>query len=294
MVLHSGQASASEDEETMRMELRVLGGIAAAFFAFSAPALAVDQPAPKGPPVKAVCDQSLRSIANTSHARMSPCIVRRGQMVIETMYYQNASSEGGTALAAYPEATFRIGLSPRLELFVDAPSDVAKSGTHGEGVFYLTHPGFGAKALLSSSSTFASSLSVETSPQLHALAHLSLIPVADATLTGSWMLRRSKIVLTVQAGAFLFRQRGMEREQRTAATFAVGITAPVMKKTWLNLQLNSISAAAMHSSAQSTGTLSVQHEIGRNVLANLQLGTAFNAAGHSKAHYLGFGFTIRR
>jgi hypothetical protein len=276
------------------MELRISGGIAAAFFACSAAALAIDQPAPKGPPVKAVCDQSLRSIANTSHARMSPCIVRRGQLVVESMYYQNASSEGGTALAAYPEATFRIGISPRVELFVDAPSDVAKSGTHGEGVFYLTHPGFGLKALLSSSSTFATSISVESSPQLHALAHLSLIPLADATLTASWMPRRSAIVLTAQAGAFLFRQRGMGHEQRTAATFALGITAPVMKKTWLSLQLNSISTAAMNSPAQSTGTLSLQHEIGRNVLANIQLGTAFNAAGHSKAHYLGFGFTIRR
>lgn len=276
------------------MELRVFGGIAAVFFTLCAPALAVEEPAPKGPPVKAVCDQSLRSVANTSHARMSPCIVRRGQMVVETMYYQNASSVGGSALAAYPEATFRIGLSPRVELFVDAPSDVAKSGNHGEGVFYLTHPGFGVKALLSTSSTFASSLSVETSPQLHALAHLSLIPVADMTLTGAWMPRRSNLVLTAQAGAFLFRQRGMEHEQRTAATFAVGITAPLMKKTWLSLQLNSISVAAMHSSAQSSGTLSLQHEIGRNVLANVQLGTAFNAAGHSKAHYLGFGFTIRR
>jgi len=276
------------------MERRVLGGIAAAFLSLSAPALAVEQAAPKGPPVRAVCDQSLRSIANTSHARMSPCIVRRGQLVIESMYYQNASKEGGTALAAYPEATFRVGLSPRVELFVDAPSDVAKSGTHGEGVFYFTHPGVGIKALLSSSGTFASSISVETNPQLNALAHLSLIPVADATVTGSWTPRRSNVVLSAQAGAFWFRQRGMGHQQRTAATFAVGVTTPIMRKTWLTLMLRSFSVAAMNSSAQSSGTLSVQHEIGRNVLANLQLGTAFNAAGHSKAHYLGFGFTIRR
>lgn len=152
----------------------------------------------------------------------------------------------------------------------------------------------GIKALLSSSGTFASSLSVETNPQLNALAHLSLIPVADATVTGSWMPRRSNVVLSAQAGAFWFRQRGMGHQQRTAATFAVGVTTPIMRKTWLTLMLRSFSVAAMNSSAQSSGTLSVQHEIGRNVLANLQLGTAFNAAGHSKAHYLGFGFTIRR
>lgn len=276
------------------MELRIAGAIAAVFLACSSAARAVEQPVPKGPPVKAVCDGSLRSLANSSHARMTPCIVRRGQIVIETMYYQNASREGGTALAAYPEATIRLALSPRVELFVDAPSDVAKSGTNGLGVFYFTHPGFGLKALLSSSSTFASSVSLETSPQLHALAHLSLMPVADLTFTGTWMPWHSNLILTAQAGAFRFRQRGMEHEQRTAATFGLAVTAPIMRKTWLSLQLGSISIAAMHSSAQSTGTLSLQHEIGRNVLANVQVGTAFNAAGRSKAHYLGVGFTIRR
>jgi len=276
------------------MKIRIFGGIAGAFFACSGLALAVDQPAPKGPAVRSVCDQSLRSIANTSHARATPCIVRRGHIVIETMYYQNASSVGGTALAAYPEATFRIGLTPRLELFIDAPSDVAKSGTEGQGVFYFTHPGYGLKAELSSSSTFASSLSVETRPQLHALAHLSLLPMADATLTASWMPRHSNLIITGQAGAFWFQQRGMGHAQKTAATFALAVTAPVMSKTWLTLQLRSFSVAALNSSAQSSGTFSLQREIGRNVLANLQLGTAFNASGHSKAHYLGLGFTIRR
>ncbi len=276
------------------MKHRIVGGIAAAFFACSALAMAVDKPAPKGPPIGSICDESLRSIANTTHARATPCVVTRGHMVIETMYYQNASREGGTALAAYPEATFRVGVSPRLELFVDAPSDIAKSGTHGDGIFYFTHPGVGLKALLSSSSTFASSLSLETRPQLHALAHMSLLPMADATLTASWMPRRSNVIITGQAGAFWFQQRGMGHEQKMAATFALGVTAPIMRKTWLTLQLRSFSIAALHSSAQSSGTLSLQHEIGRNVLANVQLGTAFNAARHSKAHYLGLGFTIRR
>lgn len=279
----------------MRMGLRYLGFMAAAFLAFGAPALAVDHVVPRGPiPAKGVCDGSIRAVANSNHARMTPCLVRRGSVVIETMYYQNASRVGGTALAAYPEATVRIGLGDRLELFIDAPSDVAKSGEGGLGVFYFTHPGFGLKAQLSSGKTFASSVSFETSPPLHALAHLSLIPVANAAFTGSWVSPRSNVVLTAQAGAFWFRQRGMGHQQRTAATFAVGVTAPIMKRTWLTLQLRSFSVAAMNSSAQSTGTLSVQHEIGRNVLANIQLGTAFNAAGRSKAHYLGFGFTIRR
>jgi hypothetical protein len=278
------------------MELRYLGFTAAVFLAFSLPAQAVSHVVPRGPAAAktAVCDGSLRALANTSHARMTPCLVKRGSVVIESMYYQNASSIGGTALAAYPEATVRIGLGNRLELFIDTPSDVAKSGDAGLGVFYFTHPGFGLKAQLSSGKTFASSFSLESSPRLNALAHLSLIPVGEAQFTGSWISSRSNIVLSAQAGAFWFRQRGMGHEQRTAATFALAVTAPIMRRTWLTLQLRSLSVAAMNSSAQSTGTMSIQHEIGRNVLANVQLGTAFNAAGHSKAHYLGFGFTIRR
>ena len=289
----------------------MLGAIAAVFFALSGSALADEQPlaapvplavaAPKpagstsgSRQVEALCGQTVHAIANPTHAKVNACVVARGHSVIDISYYQNASSVGGTALAAYPEATIRFGVARNLEVFVDAPSDVAKSGLDGFGVFYFTHPGFGLKAQLTQTRTFASSFSVETRPQLNALAHLSLVPIADAALTGSWAPPRSNLIFTAQAGAFLFRQRGMDHEQRTAATFALAVTAPIAHKTWLTLQLHAFSVAAMNSSAQSTGTLSVQHEFGRNVLISAQLGTAFNAAGHSKAHYLGVGFTIRR
>lgn len=291
------------------MELRVLGVIAAVFFALSGSALAAETPLalvpqavaapnPAGSTVsrqiEALCGQTVHAIANPTHAKLNACVVPRGQSVIDITYYQNASKVGGTALAAYPEATIRFGVARNLEMFVDAPSDVAKSGLDGLGVFYFTHPGFGLKAQLMQTRVFASSFSVETRPQLNALSHMSLVPLAEAALTGSWAPPRSNLILTAQGGAFWFRQRGMGHAQRTSATFALAVTAPVAHKTWLTLQLRSISAAAMNSAAQTSGTLSVQHEFGRNVLISAQLGTAFNAAGHSKAHYLGFGFTIRR
>lgn len=290
------------------MELRVLGVLAAVFFALSGSALAAEPPAalvPQGGTatkpvastsrqIEALCGQSVHTIANPAHAKLNACVVAPGHSVIDITYYQNASSVGGTALAAYPEATIRFGVARNLEVFVDAPSDVAKSGLDGLGVFYFTHPGFGLKAQLTQTRVFASSISIETRPQLNALAHLSLVPLADAALTGSLAPPRSNLVFTAQASALLFRQRGMGHAQRTAATFALAVTAPIAHKTWMTLQLRSFSVAAMNSSAQSTGTISVQHEFGRNVLISAQLGTAFNAAGHSKAHYLGFGFTIRR
>jgi len=290
------------------MELRGPGALAAVFFALSAPAVAAEHPSGLVPAavaaskpasaashqVEALCGQTVHAVANPTHAKLNPCVVARGHSVIDVTYYQNASSVGGTALAAYPEATIRFGIARNLEVVVDAPSDVARSGLDGLGVFYFTHPGFGLKAQLKQTRVFASSFSVETRPQLSTLAHLSLVPLADAALTGSWAPPRTNLTLTAQAGALRFRQRGMGHAQRTSATFAFAVTAPVARKTWLTLQLRSISAAAMNSGAQSSGTLSVQHEFGRNVLVSAQLGTAFNAAGHSKAHYLGIGFTIRR
>jgi hypothetical protein len=48
---------------------------------------------------------TVHAIANPTHAKVNPCVVGRGHSVIDITYYQNASSVGGTALAAYPEAT---------------------------------------------------------------------------------------------------------------------------------------------------------------------------------------------
>ncbi|HEV2260791.1 MAG TPA: hypothetical protein VGR69_00650 [Candidatus Rubrimentiphilum sp.] len=85
----------------------------------------------------------------------------------------------------------------------------------------------------------------------------------------------------------------MGRETPTAALLALRVTTPIARATWLTLQFRSLSIAAVRSCAQSSGTLSLQHELGRNILGNVQLGTAFNEAGRSKAHYLGFGFTFQ-
>jgi hypothetical protein len=130
------------------MELRFLGAIAAVFFALFGTAAADEQPlalvpsavaAPKpagstvgSRQVEALCGETVHAIANPTHdAKVNPCLVGRGHSVIDITYYQNASSVGGTALAAYPEATIRFGIARNLEVFVDAPSDVAKSGLDG-------------------------------------------------------------------------------------------------------------------------------------------------------------------
>jgi len=273
------------------MTNRILGALCAAVFLCTAAASAAQQTAPVAPS-KAVCTGSLRNVADRTHAKINACVAPLHQLIVQTTYYQNASKEGGTALAALPELTLRYGLSDGVELFVDAPSDIAKSGQRGLGVFYLTHPGYGIKASLARSARAAYAVSFETRPPLDAMAHLSLLPQAELAFTGEWRIT-SRWSAQAQAGALLFRQRGMSGEQRTAAIFSAAANYDISKRTLLTVQLRSVSSAAMRSSAQSMGTFGIVQQLSDRAIFRVELGTAFNAAGHTKAHYLGAGFTIR-
>ena len=94
----------------------------------------------------------------------APCSAAPGTLLIETLYFQNASSMGGTALAAYPLVRLRTGLTRRLELVVDPPSQVAESGLRGRGLYPTTLFGYGLNYALTSSGRSASALGVELSP----------------------------------------------------------------------------------------------------------------------------------
>jgi hypothetical protein len=242
--------------------------------------------------VQSLCSGALRNVADKTHAKINACIAPQGRFILQTTYYQNASKVGGTALAAYPEATLRYGLTENVELYMDVPSDIAKSGQRGAGVFYFTHPGFGVKVRLAHAMRSAYAISFETRPPLDAMAHLSLLPQAEAALTGDWRLT-SRWSVQAQAGALRFRQRGMPGDEQTAAIFSAAANYDLSKRTTVAVQLRSLSAAAIRSSAQSMGTLGIVQELNDRAIFRVELGTAFNAAGHTKAHYLGAGFTIR-
>jgi hypothetical protein len=243
---------------------------------------------------KRSCNGSLSAMANSTHAKLDACVVQPQEVVVETTYYQNASKVGGTALAAYPEMSVRVGAAPHVEAFFDVPSDVAKSGYDGEGIFYVTHPGFGLKEQLFSYGTFAISFSLEARPPLDALAHMTVLPLETAALSSQWLPRASNVSLGMQIGALQFDQRGMGHEQRTAAMFAASMTAPIWTATSVTLQLRSFSKASIGSSAQSSGTVGVTRRLGDDALFHVEAGSAFNAACRSKAHYLGAGFTLRQ
>jgi hypothetical protein len=272
------------------MLIRSFGALCVAVFLVSGAASATQKS--NATNVQQLCSGALRNIADKTHAKINACIAPRKRLILQTTYYQNASKEGGTALAAYPEATLRYGLAENVEFFLDIPSDIAKSGQKGAGVFYFTHPGYGIKVRIAHTMRSAYAISFETEPPLDAMAHLSLLPQAETDLNGEWRLT-SRWSVQAQIGALRFRQRGMEGDQQTATIFSAAANYDLSKRTTVAVQLRSLSAAAIHSSAQSMGTLGIVQQLDDRLIFRIELGTSFNAAGHTKAHYLGAGFTIR-
>ena len=85
---------------------------------------------------------ALRNVCGTSNPSFttddlsgitSPCATAPGSVLIEMLYFRNASRVGGTALAAYPLVRIQTGIVRNLEFVLDTPSQVAMSGEAGAG-----------------------------------------------------------------------------------------------------------------------------------------------------------------
>jgi len=206
------------------------------------------------------------------------------------MYYQNASKVGGTAVAGYPQLRVRYGLAPRVEIFYDAPSELAVSAKHG-GQFYAAHPGLGVQAEIARSGALVFSLSAQSHPQLSPLANLYLVPLADVHLAATWSGLREDFAVEVGTLNFIATNRGHRRSSLFSAFSAGRSIAP---GTWLSGELGIQSNASYGSAGAARGILSVTRELSANSLFTADLGTTFNASANSKPHYIGAGFTFLR
>lgn len=269
---------------------RRLKGVAIFALAAAAAGLPVQAATAHPSAAKPVCDGSIRSVAQHSHARINACLVRPGRVMIETSYYQNASRVGGSALAAYPEARLRIGVLPGVEMFYDAPSEIAKSGLRGAGIYYMTRPGFGARIQLSRKLRSATSLAFEWRPRLDEMANMTLAPAWHATLSSQWQAARSNVLFGAEAGVLNYRENSV---QRSALMLSGGAEKPVGPLTSLAVRLRTVNDFALGSSAQAGGAFSVLQSLGRDTLFNVELGTSFNRCQNIKAHYLAAGFALR-
>ncbi len=206
------------------------------------------------------------------------------------MYYQNASKAGGTALAAYPEVRVRYGVLAHLEAFYDAPSEIAKSGLRGAGVYTMTHPGLGLKLHVADLGDAAVSLTAESHPPMSALANTDLIPLSDVHLSANWS-GADAMQYTAMAGLLNYASND-ESGHRSTPLVALSATHTLPHDNFLTGEYALQSASSIGASAQSSVTIAFAHAVSHRLLLNVEIGSAFNQSDNSKPHYLGFGATL--
>ncbi len=235
---------------------------------------------------------ALRSVASRTHSKVNACIATLHRFILETTYYQNASLLGGTALAAFPEARFRYGLAPRIEAFLDYPSEIAKSGSRGNGVYFMTGAGIGAKVGLGEFHNAYFSISGEEHPPLGALANTAIVPDSLYNLYANWSPARTWS-FGASLGRYVYTQSDIGVAQVVTPTAAFSVSHDLNLRYGLTAEISTQSVAAYGGGAQTTGTIAVQRVLNPKLLFSLEIGTAFNASADSKPHYLGFGFIFR-
>lgn len=236
--------------------------------------------------------ESLVSMADRSHTKMSPFVTKRGQLVVETTYYQNASKVGGSALAAFPEARIRYGLLPRVELFVDTPSEIAKSGNHGNGIYYMTQTGYGAKVALATLRAVDFSLTAQSHPPLGALANLNLEPLSDVHLSANWSASAGR-EFGAELGVLNQHTVHHRGHLRASALLALSATQALNERNSLTFELMNQTNVYSRSRSQTSSVVALNRMLSSRMLFNFEVGTTFNEVARSKPHYMGFGFTYR-
>lgn len=235
----------------------------------------------------ALCPSNVRLSAVTGSPQMpSACTLPAGRLLIETLYYQNASKFGGTALAAYPLVQLSYGLTRRLNIVVNPPSQIAESGLHGVGLYPHSHASYGVRYGLVQSERFALS------------AGLAVIPPASFYTPDE---TQSKYQAELLAGYRLSSRITLKGDARAATSHTVGVgrvfpsqtigaDIALDRSTTITPDVGERSVAA-RAQPQSFGDLSLKRVLNRKLLFNVGLGTTFNPVAHAKAHYLSSGFS---
>lgn len=267
---------------------RVSAVIAAAMFALSLHAPAQGDEAPGLLAQPAACAAgNLAFVYDAVSGFPSLCAVAPGRLAVETVYFQNASRAGGTALAAYPLVRVRTGLTRNLEAYVDPPSQVAESGPHGLGLYPVTHLGYGLNYALHASAVAASTLGVEVVPPASRFAVNEQQPKYIFTLAYGRQFGRYALSASAQGASS--RSAGFGR---IAPSAAVRLTGDAGSRTQISTDVGA-RIVARGAVAQTFADLSVDERLRRNLGFAIGIGTTFNGVADAKAHYLAGGFNLR-
>jgi hypothetical protein len=217
----------------------------------------------------------------------APCTVAPGSLLIETLYYQNASRVGGTALAAYPLFRLRTGIVRRLEVVVDLPSQVAESGLNGAGLYPRTQLGYGLNYTVIANARMAAAFGTEVLPPSSRFTVNQAQPryVLDFTV-GYHLLPRA--TLSAIATGSSSRQVGFNQISPAAAVrMAYDSSVATQFSTDIGTRI-----VTRHSVAQSYGDVAINERIRKNTTFDVGLGTTFNPVSNAKAHYLASGLNF--
>jgi hypothetical protein len=219
----------------------------------------------------------------------SACTVASGSFLVESLYYQNASRVGGTALAAYPLMRMRAGLTDRLEFLIDPPSQAAESGLAGAGLYPKSEPGYGVNYAFAMTDHAVMSLRTEEQPPASRFTPSQVQPKDSMDLTTGYHFS-DHLMLTALCGASA--GRAMFGAQRLFPTSALGLELLTDTRTQFFTDLG-MKTTKWHTVSQGFGDISAAHLLSQNLVLDVGLGTTFNPVAGTKAHYLAMGVNYR-
>lgn len=218
----------------------------------------------------------------------SPCTIQRGGLLVESLYLQDASRVGGTALAIYPMFRLRTGLNDRIEVDVDTPSQIAESGHAGVGLYPTTHLGFGLNYTFAENDRLAMALGAERLPPISHFATTQSQAKYALDMTSGYRLT-PRVTLQAFASGASSSKSGLAQVYPSAAFGAAYGFAPA---TQFSLDVGA-RAIARRANLQSFGTISADQRLSKKMTVDVGLGTAFNQISNAKAHYLASGLNYR-
>jgi hypothetical protein len=231
---------------------------------------------------------NLLSVVDPTSGLPAACSVPIDTLLAQSLYYQNASKVGGSALAAYPMVDILAGITARTEIRLDAPSQVAESGPNGTGRYPTTATGFGLKYQFAQSSNAALEIGAEDRPPLSPFTTNTTQGAYGLDVASLYRLSGS-VAVDGSVTGLVTRIRGSER---MLPTMNLGISYDVAPTTQVATDLGSRTLARF-GRTQKFGDVTVTHVLHKNLALDTGLGTAFNAMSNAKAHYLSAGLDIR-
>jgi hypothetical protein len=243
------------------------------------------------PPLSATADQSICAVDRFTDfdelsGIWSPCITPRKALVAQATYLQNASAVGGTALAAYPMLDVRTGILPNLEFAFHTPSQIAESGPRGIGLYPSTHLGYGLRYGAISSARFALAAVTDILPAMSRFSPNETQPRYVFGFSSVYAVN-AKLLLGFASSATSSGKVGFEQILPSQA-----LTSAYMFRPGTQISTDIGNRFPGRRSPQNFGDIAVNQSLGKTMTFKVGVGTTFNTAMQSKAHYLASGFNL--